>query len=233
MDQATIQEVTLKPIEGDLNGELSDEIIYDCGYCEKTVKIHEDFRRMCASLSGDYYYCPFCLRHGYNTKKSKHILILSFRAIFGYYYYNYYSSGKIHNKLSWSEVHSFILSHRDVGLLNPIFNYDPETFLWFVDFSKIGKKGKGKKIELNDVLKTISNILACFNLDDVLTNPDIPELYLKYANAIQQFYEQRSRPEGKRMLIPTLGSSATIIATDDFTVDDCREFIDRDFVLLS
>lgn len=80
--------------------------------------------------------------------------------------------------------------------------YDQETYLWFIDFSRVGT-GK-KEIPIIEVHRTIVDILTCFNLEHFL-GPDAPiEMFTKYQDAIDLFYEKRFRPKRRKLLIPTL-----------------------------
>jgi len=224
---ATTQNVTLTPIKEELDGELSTDIQIDCAFCEKTVRQQNDFRKMAEKLSGDEFFCAFCLRNGLNTKRRHNILAMSFRAIIGFYYYGHYCSatGK---KISWSEIKTYIESHVESGLQNPVFFYDPDTYFWYIDFAKVGKGTK--KIGIDDVMKTVSNILASFNLNHHLKALDVNDFYAKYDDAIRKYYENRTRPDDKKMLIPSL--SGLIGLPHGITFDDTRVFDSTDFLLL-
>jgi hypothetical protein len=224
-----IVEITLQPIKESLNGELSKDFYYECAFCQKTVKPAGGFHSVCEILTGDYFHCPFCIRHDYHTKNNKHILILSFRAIIGYYYYNFYLAS-YETKMWLSEIKEMIESHIQTGLLNPLFTYDPETFMWFIDFSKVGK-GK-KKISVEEILKTISNILVCFNLCKTESNFKPHTFYQKYEDAIRKWYTSRTRPEGKRFLIPTFLNCGIFMPQNaNFTVEDTKDFMLRDLLM--
>jgi hypothetical protein len=198
-----IQSNKISPIKESLNGELSEKIFYKCEFCEKTAELYPYSRRMHEKLSGGSFYCGFCLGNNFNNKNNKNILILSFRAIIGYYYYNnYLTTMSAYNKMWLSEINDYIEIHRKVGLQNPVFRYDPESFLWFVDFSKVGR-GR-KKIGINEVLKTIVNILSCFNLYHIMSSIKLHKVYEKFQEAIVKFHSNRYRPEKRKMLIPTL-----------------------------
>ena len=195
-----ILEVKLVPVKKNPDDkELADKIYYECMFCGKKVGLYPYQRGLCEKLSGPDFYCSFCLRNNFHTKNKHNILILSFRAVIGYYYTTFYVNAR---KMYYSEIEDYINCHVKVGLENPVFSYDPETMLWFVDFSKIGKGNK--KITINDVLKTIVNILACFNLNDNLGNNKSSVFFEKYKESIEKFYASRWRPEGKKALIPTL-----------------------------
>jgi hypothetical protein len=226
----SIVDVTLEPIKESLNGELSKDFYYECAFCQKTVKPVSGFHTIYETLTGDYFHCPFCIRHGYHTRNNKHILIMSFRAVIGYYYYAHYLSS-YDTKIWLTEIKEIIESHIQTGLLNPLFTYDPESLLWFVDFSKVGR-GK-KKIPISDILKTISNILVCFNLCKYEPNCKPQALYQKYEEAILKWYQNRTRPEGKRFLIPTLIGCGIYSSThaNSFSVEDTKNFVLRDLLM--
>lgn len=202
MSQLNLQHVKLKPSEHP-PGELSDKIHYECRFCGKTCGLATETREICERIAGpDHFYCPFCIRHGYYTKASQHILVLSFRGIFGHFYYNFYCCKNRHGRQMWlSEIRDYIETHAKVGLQNPLFNYDPDTYLWFVDFSKVGT-GR-KKVAVEEVLKTVTNILSCFNLYQH-SGTQINGLYNKYREAIVKFHSHRYRPKDRPFLIPTI-----------------------------
>jgi hypothetical protein len=230
MDEPQIADIKIEPIHEKLNGALAHEVYYECTFCQKTMfPLVEDLKVMYANLSGSRYHCPFCIRHGFNTRNSKHVLILSFRAIIGYYYHYHYDTPTFEPKLYYSEIKEIVDFHVETGLTNPVFYYDPETYLWFVDFGKVGH-GR-KKISVNDTLKTISNILLCFNLNKHLVSPKIHVLYNKYAEAMRKWYENRTRPEGKRMLIPTLLGCGAVPNPYGFTIDETKDFTSRDLLM--
>lgn len=226
-----VQEVELTPVEDVIEEVLSDKIIYNCAFCGKGVDVAPDLRQWCERLSGnDAFYCASCLRNELNMKKSKDILVISFRGIIGFLYYAFYAVPSSHSrKISYSEIKDIIRSHERVGLYNPVFSYDPDSYLWFIDFSKVGK-GR-KKIKLKDVLKTITNILACFNLYERLYNIKMCEVYEKYEEAVTKFYEQRSRPPGRKLCVPTLYGCGFNDTYKHFTYEDTRQFTPSDFVL--
>jgi len=216
----TSQNIKLFPIDQDLNGELAEKIHYECNFCGKTIGLYPLNRKICERLSGDQFYCPFCLRNRFNTRNNKHILILSFRSLVGYYYYEKYAY--THNREVWiSEIMDFMESHAAAGLVNPLFSYDPESMLWFIDFSKVGK-GR-KKVKVAEVLKTILSILTCFNINQHVTNGKLSKFYLKYEEAILKFYQQRYRPEDRKHLIPTLANCG-IYENKKYSLENTRLF---------
>lgn len=204
----------LIPVTEDLNGELSDKIYCKCNFCEKMMYLS----KMNKKMSGKDTFCSFCLRNHFYTACNKNILILSFRGIIGYYYDVLYKERKI----SISEIKDCIEEHQSDGLNNPVFYYDQSTYLWFVDFNRIGK-GR-RKISLNDVLKTITLMLACFNIHHYLVNVKLHKLYEKFEDAILKFHSNRYRPIDKRILIPTVsGCSFDVSKTVD--MEEIRNFL--------
>ena len=141
-----------------VDDELSETICYECQFCNKIVSLDESFRQMCERISGDSFFCPFCIRHGFSARSNRDVLMLSFRGVIGYYYCAYYCySNEMHMYLS--QIRNLIETHAATGLENPVFSYDPDTFMWFVDFSRVGK-GK-RKVSLDDVILTVEAILGC------------------------------------------------------------------------
>ena len=98
--------------------------------------------------------------------------------------------------------------------MNPVFDYDPDTYLWFVDFNRVGNSKR--RLPLEDVLKTVVDILACFNLSENVPGLSMSTFYGKYKEAITNFYERRYRPTDKRMLIPTFSGCLAQAANNQF-----------------
>ena len=149
--------------------------------------------------------------------------MLSFRGVIGYLYHRKY----IKKDLWYSELADFIDSHAEVGLENPVFNYDPETYLWFIDFSKVGISRR--KIKVKDVMKTIINIMACFNLYDHISQNEMVDFYNKYKEAVDKFATERYRPEGKPILIPSL-TGIYQLDKDKISIEDIKAFTAADFI---
>jgi hypothetical protein len=108
-----------------------------------------------------------------------------------------------------------------------VFNYDPESFLWFIDFEKVGTMGR--KIPIEEVHKTIANILSCFNLYETVPGFQMYKFFDKYKEAIDVFYSQRSRPEGHKILCPTF-KACGVFETKDLPFEKTREFTPKDMV---
>lgn len=188
----------------DGNQPLSDgstNTFRQCDFCNKETIIFEQNQDLLERLSGGRgFYCLFCLNHDFHTKKSRHILQLTFRSIIAYLYETCYS-GKS-PKLYYVQIKELIDYHEKIGRLNPVFSYDSETYCWYVDFSKVGKSSS--KIPLRDVIRTVNEIISAFNPYEYIKDFKSSKLTEKYEEAIIQFYQKRSRPDGKRLLAPTL-----------------------------
>lgn len=209
----------------------STTLFFKCNFCEKYAKSYERSSEWTQKITGNGNYCTFCVRNDYYTKRNKNILITSFRGVIGYLYYSLYKI-PLNPKLYVSDIEDMIETHRKIGLLNPVFNYDEESFCWFIDFGKIGKSGK--KIQVKDVKNTFSEILTSFNLYQLVEGITLYTLVKKYHEAVDAFHQYRVRPEGKRILIPTLkGCSApsqikyttTKISNKTIPVEECRDFL--------
>ena len=191
--------VKLIPLPPAPNGELSEHVYRNCHFCGKQTKLYPINCKINQRLSGhDRFFCNFCLSNDYQTKNNRNVLIMSFRGILGYYFHQCFDVP--HRRMWLSEIKDYEHAHVQAGIQNPLFKYDPESLLWFVDFAKVGKTKK--KIKVEEVLKTVLNILSCFNLFQV------PELRLykffnKYKEAITNFHNHRFRPANKRILVPT------------------------------
>jgi hypothetical protein len=122
-----------------------------------------------------------------------------------------------------SELKEYIELHERLGSNNPLFLYDPESYCWFIDFSKVGRHKK--ELSLKYVLATTAEILASFNLYKYYPDLQGYPLYQKFHDAILEFYSKRSRPADKRILSPTLIKCGTIFSTEaKVTLEDTRGF---------
>jgi hypothetical protein len=175
-----------------------------CNFCDKQTP-QSAMTNLACQLSGPgQFYCPFCLRHRLNEKNTQHVLILTFRGVIGYYFYAFYHH--LPKPLMYvNEIMDYVNLHVEMGTQNPVFLYDPETFLWFIDFSRVGS-GK-RKVHIQDILKTITEIIFAFNLHECVKDIKISKFYHRYEEAVFKFYHQRHRPVGLRILAPTLAKT--------------------------
>lgn len=215
------QNIRLVQIESN-NGQLeplSKNVYCTCDFCKKTSSFGSLSVDICERMSGDSFYCPFCLRNGYNKKSNRHILILSFKTIAAHWYYRFY---KCKNEIWLSEINDQLNRHELVGLANPAFTYDPETLLWFIDFSKVGR---GKKVKLSEVFHTVDLMISCFGLEKHVSKNLIEVFKDKYEDAIEKFHSKRYRPKNRHQLIPTLplsGQSKSISDLRNFPVNNLK-----------
>lgn len=209
------QNIRLVPIEPDAKRAdlLAKTAHCKCDFCKKRSEFDSFSFEICERMSGEGFYCPFCLRHGYDKKSNRHVLVLSFRAISGYLFYNFHKSKK---EMWISELRDQLNKHEIVGMSNPAFNYDPESLSWFVDFSKVGK---GKKVKLSEVLYTVDLIISCFDLEKRISANSVQTLKNKFKDAIEKFHSKRYRPENRPQLIPTIPLVPSIKYESDFLRD--------------
>lgn len=204
--QKEINKLEIELIKEDSDKEFSSSAYYVCNFCEKNFKLNKNKHQLFEKLSRGKIHCPFCLQNNFNQKSNKNILILSFRAIINYYYKQLYLENK---KMYFTEIVDYIEAHKKVGLSNPIFRYDDESMLFFVDFSKVGKGPH--KMPLKEVHKTVINILVCFNINQwFFQSTKTEKLFEKFRDAVEKFHINRYRPENIKILCPTLaGINAT------------------------
>lgn len=207
-------------------GKLSETVSKNCDFCGKIVTLYPEIREMCERLSGDGFYCQFCLRHGHNFRTGKHVLAMSFRAIFGYYYHDLYRHPP--RTISYSEIQDLIDLHVLAGLTNPVFCYDPESYLWFVSFHRVGIGNK--LMVIDSVCKTVVNILTCFNLQKHVYGFNSSALYAKYERAIMKFHAFRQRPVDRKICIPTLINCGQLLNRNG-NAGKTEGFVPSDFVL--
>lgn len=203
-EKISISQVRFKRISASQTGELYEKTLRKCNFCEKTCEIGNNPVVEKLSAPGNFY-CPFCLRHDLHTGKNRDILILSFRSIIGYFYFQNYIQATSGKKIWLSEIEDFVQSHIQAGEMNPLFLYDHETMLWFINFQKVGNSKR--KVPVEEILKTILNILTCFNLSQTVPGLSLVSFYEKYKEAVDAFYRKRYRPDRRKMLIPTFKES--------------------------
>jgi hypothetical protein len=193
--------IVLKSIESPLSGELSDIFIRYCEFCCKKCQNNSLNYNLCSKVSGEkHHYCEFCLRNGFCDSKRKNILMLSFKSIIAFFYYQNYLNN-LYKRMWYHEIKDLISSHKSVGLLSPCFHYDENTLFWFIDFNKVGENKR--QIMIDDVYETVKQIISSFNLMHNIPFIDKDKFQNKYITAIQEFYEKRERPNGKLILCPT------------------------------
>ncbi len=214
-------------ITDDDSNDLQDNVNFLrlCHFCGKDTYLTSQLDEITSKFAKDSFYCCFCIRNEFYTRKKKNILILSMRGIIATLYNQCYAIKE--PILYIAQIQGMIDQHMRCGLMNPVFHYDEQSYLWFLDFNKIGDRPY-KRVCLDDVLNTCHDIISCFNLYKNLKDFKGHKLLLKYDEAIIDFYKRRYRPEGKKLLIPSLigchqdGSVAARKEPRDFTPKDLR-----------
>lgn len=199
-----------------------------CNFCGKQVCIPRFRKKNYSAVYGkEKFFCNHCVRHGFTTKLNSNVLILSFKGIIAYYYYALY---RTKHYLFYHDIEDYIESHREVGLKNPVFSYDNESYLWFIDFNKIGSGVR--RLEIEEVHKTIIEILASFNMRRHIEGIQEHSIYKKYNEAITEFYQKRTRPADKRILSPTLVKCGALDMPKEFPLEATREFTPEHCMLI-
>ena len=213
--QPLIYPVRIERIDRDPSGELSDQINWKCYFCEKLCRSASEESRFACQLSGQpgSFYCGFCVRHGFHTRGSRDVFMLSFRGVIAHLYRQNYLSGS-GRKMWLAEIEGLVGAHRRVGEKNPLFIYDPETLLWFVNFARVGRTPR--KMALEEIHKTVADILASFDLPTNIPGFDQTPLLKKYKSAIDGFHHKRRR----HTFIPTLADHDEFAR--NFTADELR-----------
>lgn len=166
---------------------------YNCCFCGKKVEENE-ISKQNKALSGDSFYCSFCLRMGWNTKNNRNCLIVSFRPIIGYYYYAFYLNK---SRTMWmSNIKTFLNAHVKAGIVYPFLSYDEDSMFWFMDFRKIGKK----KVGVEEACAAMLKISSCFNLKKHIPKFKTEHFNKKITDSINNFYENRPSAEQIVML---------------------------------
>lgn len=200
-----------------------------CNFCEQEILVQSNQALEYMNPPGGFY-CAFCLRNHLHTRRSRDIMMLSFRAIFGFFYYELFLLPK-QPYMYISEIYEHINFHVEIGNRNPVFTYNELTCCWALDFNRIGHSKK--KVPVKVVLRTICEILAGLNLTYNVRDIKLTPLYEKYEEAVTKFYQKRYRPDKMRLCIPTLKGCGNIawsttatnpITGGKFTPEDTKRF---------
>lgn len=187
----TIELVFFEEITG---GRLAKDCYKICNFCNKTCFCPARQKHLREKLFHESsFYCNFCFRNKFKKDKSS-ILICSYRSIISLYYKELYVKS---NELWLSQIQNYIKNHQSVGLTHPLFNYDPETYFWFIDFSYIDDR------VFADITKMHEKILNSFDLSKYLSEKTAVKIDCKFKAGLQAFYNNESID---RFLIPGLGS---------------------------
>lgn len=226
------RKVRIVPVRALPDGDLGEKILRKCAFCEKDFEMPQISQKLALRLSKlGLAYCPFCLRNDFHTRINKHVLMLSFRSIIGYYYQQFYAQPVDNRKyLYLSQIEDYVRLHYRAGSLNPVFVYDAETFVWFLNFSKVGPGPK--QITLEEVMQTVVNILFCFDLQEYVAGLNISQFFEKYSQAITSFHSKRYRPNNCKLLVPTFHSCGGTYS-DQTTMERTKEFIAKEMLIKS
>lgn len=195
--------------------QFSEKVLRKCSFCGKKCEITPQNSSILDKLVKTNFHCTFCIRNNFNTKNCHHIFKMSFKSIIEYLYNaNYLQTRRIY----LCELKDCIEIHQQVGLKNPAFFYDPETFIWFINFNKIGKSPK--KIDLDEVFKSVIEILFCFNLYENIPSISLSDLFNNIKDKLEKFYSQRIHE--KEIFIPTLLDNFGSIKNKNLILSDLK-----------
>src|SRR5581483_6869317 len=159
-------EKTIVTLQSSESTKLDDGVkgVSICNFCCK-LEIFSQIQKHFLDIlvNNDKFYCQFCLKNEHYKSYANKVFALSFRGIIGYYYYCYYNIPK-QIILTTDELRDLVETHRSIGNRNPVFRYDYDSMIWFIDFNKVGKSGK--KLSVNSVLETLIEIICSFNIYD-------------------------------------------------------------------
>jgi hypothetical protein len=220
-----IKEVNITKIKTINSEELSDNVFRICNFCDKPIKLNLNNLNTCQNLCGKDCFCPFCIRFNHHHRHSRHILPFSYRGIIGYYYYKLYLSNP--PEIYYSQIVDIIKKHKSIGLQSPIFYYDEDNFMWYLNFNLIGNQKN--KAPYSEVKRVVGQMLNCFKLNTVISPFAQDHMQKKFDKAIELFYQQRKRPKNKKTLIPTLEGTSSGEKSSFY--EQTRSFTYFDFVL--
>jgi hypothetical protein len=127
-----------------------------------------------------------------------------------------------------SQIESMIETHQEIGLVNPVLVYDPDTFLWFANFNKIGKDSC--KAPFEEVRASIKEMFDVFRVENNISPYASTTLWDRFEKATKLFYEQRKRPKDRKMLIPTMTQISNPAESDEF-YEQTRTFIKTNLIV--
>lgn len=186
---------------------ISDYFCYNCCFCGRFTNVSSTNSQTLKCLNNNDLYCVFCLRHRYIKPRSNHVLMISFRNVIKWYYEYLYCQERLIYLL---EIKDMIQKHQDVGLSNPVLNYDPSNFLWFIDFNDVERKNPSLIQEISNTMKN------CFRCFEIKSHLDVETYWKPLKSSIENFYSRRVL--SKKVLEPKI--HVENLVADDFTIDD-------------
>jgi hypothetical protein len=115
--------------------------------------------------------------------------------VFAYLYYELYLPQQ---QVHFSEIEDLIELHFEVGNANPLFSYDPDTMMWYIDYARVG--GHRHWLKSSEVMETVSSIVKVLSLTTLFGDIQCSKFESKYCSAIENFKPSKTR----RFVIPTL-----------------------------
>lgn len=218
-------------VESDDLSDGQTKVLRRCDFCSKEMVVYQRAGDLINRLiKARRFYCTFCVRNEFYTRKGKHVMLLTMRGIISQLYHHCYLVKD--QSLYLKEIMDLIDDHVKVGLLNPVFHYDPDTYLWFIDFNKVGNSGH--RLPVGEVLNTVYELISCFNLYQSVREFKSHKLAAKFEEAILEFYKHRCRPVGKLICAPTLagcmGAEIQPVNAKKVVIN-YRDFVARDLRL--
>lgn len=200
------------PVTCKLNDQISDNYVRTCVFCDKEVEINkENICKIPNNMQNDLFYCSFCYKNNFHQKNN--FFIFSLRSIIQNYYEHFYC--KSHNRSVWlSQIQEMIELHKEAGLSNYAFDYDDESFNWFLDLSKIEEK------DMQEIYKTVVDMLICFNL--WYCGIDAAVIYNNLKSALNEAWSEKKFIR----CIPVFNSKNSTVKIKSF---NNRKMVLRDF----
>lgn len=168
----------------------------ECNFCHKIFDSSKNAAKFNEFLCNKEKYCRHCMRNRYYQPEiSKNIVILTYRALIGYTFYSFISNK---NQIYINDVREMIQDHVNVAFLNPLFNYDAETYNWFIDMNPV----ISKKIDIGFVGRTIATQLSALGVGEIFYRGKPHMIY-------QKIMERLVSGDSFIMPFPTDGGSTT------------------------
>ena len=143
-----IKNVTITEVQNGDDLSSGTRVFCTCNFCCKTTILSNSIQKINKQIVGKgKIFCTNCLRNEfYCPKRSRNTLMLTFRGLIGYYYHCFHLGTKV-NVMQIHEIQSYIDLHVKIGLQNPLFHYDSETYTWFIDFGRVGTEPRRTPVE--------------------------------------------------------------------------------------
>lgn len=188
--------VSLTPIKFDLMVGIKKVSL--CNFCGKMFVPTEREMIDNGFLGRGKIFCDFCLRNSYSEPDiAKNTLAISFKGLIGYFFFALSNTLKT-NGLYSSDIREMIENHFKAGMSNHIFKYDPDTFTWFIDFSRVGEKS----IPLSNVVATVKMQLFALGCTEIFHKADMVRLVRFVESEIKNFHRTRQMTSMPLLITP-------------------------------